>query len=425
MRPLAVALACAAALGACDSGGDDADRPSPAPVRIDARLVRGHLSALQRIADRSDGNRSAGTAGYRRSAGYVARVLRGAGWKVELRPFSYPWWSERSSSLRLEPGGMLRHGRDFRPILFSGSGSADGPLRPVGTGCSSAELAGVQPGEVALAYPAGCLFRVKAQLARAAGASGLLLADPARRPATSTATLTVPGIRLPVLIVRRALADTLAAGTRVRMSVRAATGRRRDANVIGQSAGRGSAVVMAGGHLDSVPAGPGLNDNGSGVAALLAAAQGIGPRAPGAPVRLGFWGVEEFGLYGSRAYVASLPRSQRREIRSYLNLDMVGSPNPVVTVYGKRAGSLGRILRRRVNPAGDTSGASDHVPFAAAGIPVGGVFTGATDRGPGGRPRDPCYHLACDRLSNVNVPLVTRLARATERTLEALSGQAK
>ncbi|MBN1530929.1 MAG: M28 family peptidase [Thermoleophilaceae bacterium] len=425
MRPLLAALALAAALGACDSGGDDPDRPAPAPVRIDAQLVRSHLRALERIADRSGGDRAAGTVGYRRAARYVAGVLRGAGWTVRLRPFAYPWWSERSSSVRLDPGGALRHGRDFRPILFSGSGSADGPLRPAGNACSAAELAGVRPGDVVLALPAGCLFRVKAESARAAGASALLLADPARRPSTSTATLTVPGLGLPVVIVRRDLADRLAAGTRVRLSVRAATGRRRDVNVVGQSAGRGSAVVMAGGHLDSVPAGPGINDNGSGVAALLATAQGIGPRAPGAPVRLGFWGVEEFGIYGSRAYVGSLPAGERRLIRSYLNLDMVGSPNPVVTVYGKRASRLGRLLRRRVHPAGDTSGASDHVPFAEAGVPVGGVFTGATDRGPGGRPRDPCYHLACDRLSNVNVPLLTRLARATEATLVALSRQAK
>jgi aminopeptidase S len=104
---------------------------------------------------------------------------------------------------------------------------------------------------------------------------------------------------------------------------------------------------------------------------------------------------------------------------------MVGSPNPVVTVYGDRANRVGRLLRRRVHPAGTTSGASDHVPFAEAGVPVGGVFTGATDRGPGGRMRDPCYHLACDRLRNVNIGVLTRLARAVEGALETLSRQAK
>jgi aminopeptidase S len=68
VRPLIPALACATALGACDSGAADTDRPAPVPVRIDAQVVRGHLRALQSIADRSGGNRSAGTRGYRESA---------------------------------------------------------------------------------------------------------------------------------------------------------------------------------------------------------------------------------------------------------------------------------------------------------------------------------------------------------------------
>jgi Iap family predicted aminopeptidase len=403
-------------------------------VRIDAHAVRGHLRALQSIADRSGGNRSAGTPGYRESARYVARVLRDAGWSVRRQQFRYPWWAERSSALRVAPGETLEHGRDFLPILYSGSGRADGPLRPAGNACNAAELAGTQPGDVVLAQPRGCLFRVKAAAAQAASAAALLIAEPARRSATSTATLAIPGTRLPVAMVRRALADRLVAGTRVRLRVRAATGERTDVNVIGQSSGRGRGVVMAGAHLDSVPAGPGINDNGSGVSALLAAARAIGPRAPGAPVRLGFWGAEEFGIYGSRRYVAKLSRIERRGIGAYVNLDMVGSPNPVTTVYGAResrpraraeARRVARLLRARVHSAGSTGGASDHVPFAAAGVPVGGVFTGATDRGPGGRARDPCYHLACDRLRNVNIGVLTRVARATKGTLGALSRQAK
>ena len=225
-------LACAAALTACDSGGADTDR-TPEPVAIDAQVVRGHLRALQRIADRSGGNRSAGTAGYRRSARYVAGALRRAGWTVRLRPFRYPWWSERESTLRIDPGGPLVHGRDFRPMLFSGSGSADGPLRPAGNGCSAAELAGVQPGDVVLAQPLGCLFRVKAAAAQAAGAGGLLIADPARRGSTSTATLTAPGTRLPVAIVRRAVADAARRGR-----ARAAAGQRRHGRAHRRERGR-------------------------------------------------------------------------------------------------------------------------------------------------------------------------------------------
>ena len=78
-----------------------------------------------------------------------------------------------------------------------------------------------------------------------------------------------------------------------------------------------------------------------------------------------------------------------------------------------------------MKPTQHSAGASDHLPFARAGIPVGGVFTGASEKGPGGRPRDACYHLACDRLTNVDIPLVVRLARATRRAMLVLSRQAK
>ena len=393
-----------------------------------------HLRALQRIADRNGGNRSAGTRGYRESADYVARTLRGAGWSVRLDRFRFPWWKERSSALRVGGAGALRHGRDYRPLIYSGAGRADGPLRAIGNGCADQELGGVSPGDVALARSAGCLFRIKAANALRAGAGALLIADPARSRGASTATLVAPRAGLPVAIVRRALAERLRDGSRVQIRVDAEGGSRTGLNVIGQSAGSGPRVVMAGGHLDSVPAGPGINDNGSGVAALLAVAETSGPRAPGAPLRLGFWGSEEFGLYGSRRYVGWLGPGGIRRVAAYINLDMVGSPNPVRAVYGadqsrprarSAARRIARLLRARVRPAESTGGASDHVPFAAAGVPVGGVFTGASARGPGGRPRDGCYHLACDRLANVNPRVLADLARATASTLAVLSRQAK
>jgi aminopeptidase S len=170
------------------------------------------------------------------------------------------------------------------------------------------------------------------------------------------------------------------------------------------------------------------------VAALLAVAERLGPRAPGRPVRLAFWDAEELGLYGSRRYVAGLGRGERRSIAAYLNLDMVGSTNAVRSVYSASqslphsrpaARRMERLLRARLRPARTTSGASDHVAFARAGVPVGGVFSGASEAGPGGRPRDPCYHLACDGPGNVDAGLVARTARAVAHALERLSRQAK
>jgi aminopeptidase S len=185
---------------------------------------------------------------------------------------------------------------------------------------------------------------------------------------------------------------------------------------------------MAGGHLDSVPGGPGVNDNGSGTAALIEAAEAIGPDPPDAPVRLAFWGAEEVGLAGSRHYVRSLPRAERRRIAGYLNFDMLGSPNAVTEVYVDGDGKLSRVLRRAAGrPLGTVAagGSSDHAPFRAAGIPVSGLYTGGPERGPGGRARDPCYHLACDTADNVDRAVLLRMARAVAEALRVLSERHK
>jgi aminopeptidase S len=183
---------------------------------------------------------------------------------------------------------------------------------------------------------------------------------------------------------------------------------------------------MAGAHLDSVAGGPGINDNGSGTAALIEAAEAIGPDPRGAPVRLAFWGAEEIGLVGSRHYVSSLSRAERRRIRAYINLDMVGSPNALTELYVDGDPRLARALRRaaaRRLAAVAAGGSSDHAPFQAAGIPVNGLYTGGPER-LRGRPRDPCYHLACDTVRNVDRAVLLRMARAATRALRALSDRA-
>ena len=163
---------------------------------------------------------------------------------------------------------------------------------------------------------------------------------------------------------------------------------------------------MAGGHLDSVPAGPGLNDNGSGIAALLH----VAARLAGSerPVRIAFWGAEEIGLVGSRRYVRALTAAERRRIAAYLNLDMVGSPEGRARVYDG-ARTIEPALRDQLPGTGEVEleGNSDHASFEAVGIPVGGIFTGL----------DECYHQRCDTLRNVDQELVGRVARATEAAL--------
>ena len=216
--------------------------------------------------------------------------------------------------------------------------------------------------------------------------------------------------------------------------------RRRTVNVVADSPGRsGGAVVVAGAHLDSVAAGPGLNDNGSGVAALLSSAESLATPSTqdGRSLRFAFWGAEELGLIGSRRYVRGLGRAQRERIAAYFNLDMVGSRNSGRFLYASEdARAVAAIARRRLGQAGvpvqrtDLRGGSDHAPFQRAGIPVAGLFSGAAGvktraqsrrwGGRAGAPFDRCYHRACDRLDRIDRRSLRELGSATTETLSAL-----
>lgn len=205
-------------------------------------------------------------------------------------------------------------------------------------------------------------------------------------------------------------------------------------------------VIMAGGHLDSVTAGPGINDNGSGSATLLEVALAVAREdyTPSKRIRFGWWGAEELGLVGSTAYVNSLSSTERSRIKAYINFDMVGSPNAGYFVYsasGQPSGSLElqQVLEAPFAAMGvpteltSVGGRSDHAAFARAGIPVGGLFTGAEVTktsaqaqkwgGTAGQAFDRCYHASCDTTSNINVTALDRNADAIAYAVWTLSAE--
>ena len=289
-------------------------------------------------------------------------------------------------------------------MQFSPGGSASGPVRPAGLGCSPGDFDALREGDVALMRRGRCFFRVKVRNAERAGAVAALVADEAAQPAG--ASLQRPGVGIPALTV----GARTRLGRRAEVTVRARSGIRETANVIGEIGPPGR-VAMAGAHLDSVPAGPGLNDNGSGIAALLHIAERLAERDR--PLRFGFWAAEEIGLLGSRRYVDGLSATERDEITAYLNLDMVGTPDATTEVYDG-APRIEAALRRHL-PRGtdgiDLGDQSDHASFEAAGIPIGGIFTGIDD----------CYHEACDTLGNVDLDVLASSASAAEDALLDLS----
>ncbi|MGH3877359.1 MAG: M20/M25/M40 family metallo-hydrolase [Actinophytocola sp.] len=201
---------------------------------------------------------------------------------------------------------------------------------------------------------------------------------------------------------------------------------------------------MRRGHLDGVTAGPGINDNGSGSAALLEVALTVAAQnlTPTKRIRFGWWGAEERGLVGSTFYVNSLSGTERAKVEGYINFDMIGSPNPGYFVYsssGQPPGStdLQHVLEAPFATMGvpteltSVGGRSDHAAFANAGIPTGGLFTGAEGTktsaqaakwgGTAGQAYDRCYHASCDNISNVNVTALDRNSDAIAYAIWTLS----
>ncbi|MFE7552697.1 M28 family metallopeptidase [Streptomyces gardneri] len=198
-------------------------------------------------------------------------------------------------------------------------------------------------------------------------------------------------------------------------------------------------VLMAGAHLDSVTSGAGINDNGSGSAAVLETALAVARSGyqPTKHLRFGWWGAEELGLVGSKYYVSQLPTAERSKVSGYLNFDMIGSPNPGYFVYDDDPAIeqtfknyfAGLGVPTEIETEGD--GRSDHASFKNVGIPVGGLFTGASrvktsaqvsKWGGTATAFDRCYHSSCDNTSNINDTALDRNSDAVAHAIWALSG---
>jgi hypothetical protein len=394
---LAVVVAVVAVVvtaGGSDDGGSSGD-----PVGAD-------LAALQRFADAGGGTRAAGTRGDRATAAYLVDRLKKAGYRVTTQPFSVPFYQEQRPP-RVEVNG--RPLRDIRTLQFSPAGRGTGRIRAVGLGCHPRDFAALKRGEVALIKRGDCFFYFKALYARRAGAVAALVVNDGPKPPPGSLFRWGPGI--PVVGVGSQAGAGLA-GKQATVDVDASVEQRRTSNVIGEIGPAGAPhLVMAGAHRDSVPAGPGLNDDGSGVVALLAMvdrfpADRLPPRAG---LRIAFWGGEELGLLGSRHYVNHLSGAERERIAAYLNLDMVASPGEKVEVYDSND-RIEATYRQHLPPNAPQVrlvGDSDHASFEAKDIPAGGIFTGLDD----------CYHQPCDTIKNVDRRVLATSIRATEGTL--------
>jgi aminopeptidase Y len=333
---------------------------------------------------------------------------------------------------------------DLAHIIMSYSGSGDvtaavASPNPV-TGCFAADWAGFPAGNIALIQRGGstadftCTFAVKALNAIAAGAVGVVIYNNAVGDLAGTLGNTFAE-DVPVVGITQALGEQLraTAGLMLRIKTDVLREPATAENVLAETrGGNANNVVMAGAHLDSVSAGPGINDNGSGSAVILEVAEQMATVQTRNKVRFALWGAEEASLVGSTFYVNNLSEAEHAKIALYLNFDMVGSPNHVFFIYD---GDDSDVVGAGPGPAGsaeiektferffesqdlpykgtDFTGRSDYGPFIATGIPSGGLFTGAEGiktaqeasiwGGTAGMAYDPCYHQACDTFANVNL----------------------
>ncbi|MDQ4006549.1 MAG: M20/M25/M40 family metallo-hydrolase [Actinomycetota bacterium] len=424
--------------------------------------VRDHQRALQRIANRNDDTRASGTPGYDASADYVAEALEDAGYTVARQEFTFDLFrQEGPSTLALSPAGPSEpyvDEEDFLVMEYSGTGTATGALQAVDvtlpppaqsgstSGCEATDFAGFTAGNIAVIQRGTCTFRQKADNAAAAGAVGAIIFNEGQEGRTEllSGTLSQPQVGIPVLGTTFALGEELVAaeGSTATMSTDVSvTEDIPTENVIADSTwGRTDRTVMAGAHLDSVLEGPGINDNGSGVGAILETAEQLADQEETEnAVRFAFWGAEESGLIGSQHYVDSLSARALKDIMLYLNFDMVGSPNFVRFVYDGDGSTFGVAGPTGSGHIEDTfnayfasqglaseptqfDGRSDYDAFINAGVPAGGLFTGAegikTEEqaavygGTAGVAYDPCYHAECDDFRNVSIPGLDQMSDA-------------
>jgi len=419
----------------------DLGRGLAGKVTADAMLA--HLRALQGIADANGGNRAAGTPGYDASVDYVAKALRGRGFDVSTPQFDrlftaspgkptltiagrgYPV-DQASLLVRTPPGGL--------------TGPPIRPNRPAG--CTVGDYPPVVPrGAIAVVDDSRCSVVDKQNSALAKGAAALIVVS---QPSGAGAppTLFGPGyynqLTVPVAVVGASGGAALGTTTApVRLVLDAENVKITSRNVLAQTkTGSPHDVVMVGAHLDGPRGGPGINDNGSGVAAVLETALQLGPLpSVNNAVRFVFWGADQDGPNGAMDYVFGLDPERLDDIALYLDFVMLGSANAgYFTDDGDQSGPPGAGIAAADVPEGSAgiertlgsylylagkrpadmplSTRTDYHPFMVAGVPIGGMTGGASQTkttvqarlwgGQAGVWFDPNYQSVRDTVANIN-----------------------
>jgi Zn-dependent M28 family amino/carboxypeptidase len=459
---------------------------------VKVRGIVRHQRALQRIADMNGGTRYTTTPGYTASVAYVAERMRRAGLDVEVTQFDMPDWKENAAPVfqQLSPNAQTytpgteaddnSAAVDYIAFKYSPTTAvASAPVVPTNdiaiaapytntSGCEPEDFPAATSGAIALVQRGTCGIANKLANAQAAGAVGVIMFNQGVEGRLNAGFRAGPtDLAIPAVFssfaVGKALYDAYQANQSptVRLETSGETIPHFYPQVVAETRrGNPNHVVVAGAHLDSVPAGPGINDDGSGTSWQLELAEQISRlhAKPKHKIRFLWFGGEEDGLVGSQYYARQLSEDEASRIDVMIDTDMIASPNYARFVYDGNGDELGAagpegsgtveaVFKRYFHRRGMATlpqafdGRSDYVGFINRGIPAGGIFAGAEVPktpeqvalfgGVAGEQYDPCYHEACDNLATVTgqPPADTMNVFATDPVLaqqqaDALQGNA-
>lgn len=385
------------------------------PVRFDPVRAFAHVEALAVDI----GSRPAGSEAERQAAVYLRDQLSRFGYEAKLQPFSYDVFADAGSSLDvLSPELLSLAVYPFEP---SANGVVEGRLVDAGIG-GPQDFAADTVGKIALIRRGDLFFSDKVANAETAGAAGVIVYND--EPGLFIGNLGEPSA-IPALAVSQedgqALLAMLQAGpVSARLEVRTESGARDSQNVVARPQD-GECRLIAGGHYDSVAAGPGANDNASGTATVVEMARVLAADGEFDDVCFVLFGAEEIGLIGSDRFVESLTAAQEETLDAMLNFDMVGvgtqwllAGSPSMTdLAATEADERGLdYIVERSSPIG-----SDHASFINAGTPAvffHSLFVVVAD--------DPNYHTAEDRAEHVQPTRMAEIADLGLAVIDILLG---
>ena len=398
-----------------------------------------YMKDFQAIADANPGpdghaSRNSGEPGYLASAQYVANLMSQWGYRVHIQTYKFFYFAFSALPVFSEDS-PVQHTYALSSEWNAGqsTGTTSAAIQPAGgivlppspspsstSGCDPADFNGFMAGRVALIQRGGCNYGVKVLNAQAAGATGVVIfneGQPGRTGVINGSLIDAAGNRIvPTIPVAF---TSFAAGTdllnqyndavqnstalpTVTIDIKSVSNPNADDyNVIADSKyGDPNHALVVDAHLDAIY-GAGMLDNASGSATILDIAHQMARVHPRNQMRFIWFGGEELGLLGSKAYVNGLSPTELSQIGYDLDADVTATPNydigvldpAAVDFFGRTVSTQfpanvyepSKIARDQAIDYFDSQGlnhilfspiGTDAQTFNLAGVPASGVLTG-------------------------------------------------